>query len=762
MNPKNALKRQKLDTVVIRASNFVDLGSYQAAADLIEPYLQLYPNDFNILFLMGSSFLGLKSSQKALIYLLRAEKINPNNKRLLNNIGGAYNSLGDKNTAIIYYNKAIALDPKFTQAQFNLGNVYMSQMDWLNAIQCYANAIQYKHDYADAYGNLSLCLINLKKYNEAIDVCDVFIKQNKFSPKVVVNKCRAIFDKGFKANAIQSIEDYIQLNPGSYELHTVAADMYVATKNYNRAVEHFNKSIEINPLEYANFNNLGILYMEAGQHDLAINTYKKSIELNPQSPIPHQNIANIYNQRKEYQESLKFLTSAARLDPKASYIQGMIVNSMIHICDWEGIKELIEKIQKNIGSNNKISNPFVPIAYLSEQSQLTKIAKDWIDFKCPKSDFFSPFENRIKNQKIKIGYYSADFHAHATALLMAGFFEHHNRSKFEVYAFSFGPDGHDDLSKRIRSSFDHFVDVRQLSDRAIAAYSRELNIDIAIDLKGFTQDSRTGIFAERAAPIQINYLGFPGSMGAPYIDYIIADDYVIPANLECNYTERVLRMPNCYQPNDRLREVDGNQQTRDMHQLPENAIVLCSFNNNYKITPEIFSVWMRVLNKHPQAVLWLLKDNAAAEQNLKNEAELRGVDPSRLIFAARVKTPQHLARQKCADLFLDTYPCNAHTTASDALWVGLPLVTCSGNSFASRVAGSLLKTVGLESLITQSVEEYESKILELLTNPEQLTKIRKTLEATKLFTPLFDTEGYTRDFEDLILSIHKKTPTSSH
>jgi predicted O-linked N-acetylglucosamine transferase (SPINDLY family) len=751
-----------IHTKVEIINKLIHLEEYEKAIDLITPILTRNPDNFDFLFLIGSGYMGLKKYNEGMKYLMKAYSRDPHHSRLINNIASAHNNLGDKESAIKFYQEAIKIDPHFSQAHFNLGNVYMSKMDLFNAIQHYTNAIQYNHNYADAYGNLSLCLINLKKYNEAIDVCDVFLKQHQFNPKVVVNKCRAIFDKGLKANAIQSIEDYIQINPGSYELHTVAADMYVATKNYNRAVEHFNKSIEINPSEYANFNNLGILYMETRQHDLAIITYKKSIELNPQSPIPHQNIANIYNQRKEYQESLKFLTSAARLDPEASYIHGMIANSMIHICDWNNIEELIVKIQKNINSNNKISNPFAPIAYLGEQSQLTQIAKDWVEFKCPRSDFLPPFDKPLNNFKIRIGYYSADFHAHATALLMAGFFEHHDRTKFEVYAFSFGPDGHDDLSKRIRSSFDRFIDVRQLSDRAIAAYSRELNIDIAIDLKGFTQDSRTGIFAERAAPVQINYLGFPGSMGAPYIDYIIADDYVIPANLECNYTERVLRMPNCYQPNDRLREVDSSQQTRDMHQLPENAIVLCSFNNNYKITPEIFSVWMRVLNKHPQAVLWLLKDNAAAEQNLKNEAELRGVDPSRLIFAARVKTPQHLARQKCADLFLDTYPCNAHTTASDALWVGLPLVTCSGNSFASRVAGSLLKTVGLESLITQSVEEYESKIMELLNNPEQLINIRKMLESTKLVTPLFDTAGYTRDFEDLMLSIHKKTPISSH
>jgi predicted O-linked N-acetylglucosamine transferase (SPINDLY family) len=762
MNAKKSPKRQILDTLVKQGSELISLGHYQLAADLLEKELPRYPKNFDFLFLIGSCHLGLKSIEKALKYLSIAEKINPTNVRLLNNIGGAYNNIGDKLSATDYYKKAIVIEPTFTQAHFNLGNIYMSQMDWINAIQCYSNAIQYKNNYADAYGNLSLCLANLKKYNEAVDVCDLFLRQYNFNPKIAVNKCRAMFDKGLKANAIQAIEEYIQTNPSSYELHTVAADMYIAIKNYGKAVEHFNESIKINPSEYANFNNLGILYMETGQYDMAVDAYKKSIKLNPNSPIPHQNIANIYNQRKEYQESLKYLNSAELLDPTASYIHGMIANAKIHICDWRNINTLVEEIQGNINLNNKISNPFVPIAYLSQQSQLTKIAKDWVEFKCPESKFFPPFDKASNNTKIKIAYYSADFHAHATALLMAGFFEHHDRSKFEVYALSFGPDGHDELSKRIRASFDHFIDVRQLSDRAVAAYSRELNIDIAIDLKGFTQDSRTGIFAERVAPIQINFLGFPGSMGASYIDYIIADDYVIPPELECHYSERVLRMPYCYQPNDRLRKVDGSEQTREMHQLPDDALVLCSFNNNYKITPEIFSVWMRVLSKFPKAVLWLLRDNAAAEQNLKNEAVSRGIDPTRLIFATRVKTPQHLARQKCADLFLDTFPCNAHTTASDALWVGLPLVTYSGNSFASRVAGSLLKTIGLESLITQSIEEYESKIFELLSNPSQLTDIRNTLELNKLVTPLFDTAGYTRDFEDLMLSIHKKTPTSSH
>ena len=295
-----------------------------------------------------------------------------------------------------------------------------------------------------------------------------------------------------------------------------------------------------------------------------------------------------------------------------------------------------------------------------------------------------------------------------------------------------------------------------MSDRAIAAYARDLKIDIAIDLKGFTQDSRTGIFAERAAPIQINYLGFPGSMGAPYIDYIVADGYVIPEELSANYAEQVLRLPHCYQPNDNLRVIATTPQSRTKHGLPDEAIVLCSFNNNYKITPKVFDVWMRLLKRFPQAVLWLLKDTPTSEKNLKKEAQERGVDPERLIFAARVKSEEHLARHVCADIFMDTYPCNAHTTASDALYAGLPLVTCSGNSFASRVAGSLLTTIGLPDLITNNLTDYEQKIVELISKPALLADVKNRLQENKKTSPLFDTKRYTKDWENLLQQVYQR------
>lgn len=748
-----------INTLINKATAYVGMGKYIEAVELMTPWLKTHPNDFNALFIIGSAMLGLREPEKSISFLLKAEQIDSKNSRLLNNIASAYNMINDGDKALCYYQKAINLDPKFSQAHYNLGNALMGHNKWLEAIQSFSNAIELKNDYAEAYGNLSLCLSHLKAYNDAINVCDTYLNQFGPNSRIIVNKCHAIYDKGLKASALKELDKYIAESPNSHELHTVKAGMCSALKQYDLAIAHFSRSIEINPKEFANYNNLGNLFMETRQYDAAISAYLKSIELNPKSPIPHQNLAAIYNQKKEYDKSLKYLQEAKFLDPSASYIDGMIIHAKIYTCNWTGLNDDIKALSSLTPARDKLSNPFPPIAYIDDQRLLTKIAGDWVKDKCPKSSFFPSIENDIKdhNQKIRLGYFSADFHSHATALLMAGLFEAHDRSQFELIALSFGPDSDDPLTKRVRTAFDKFVDVRSLSDRAIAAYARELKIDIAIDLKGFTQDSRTGIFAERAAPIQINYLGFPGSMGAPYIDYIVADNYIIPSSHEDLYTEKVLRLPYCYQPNDNKRPISAVTQKRVDHQLPDDAFVLCSFNNNYKITPAVFDIWMRLLMNFPRTVLWLLRDTEVAEKNLRLEAEKRGLSHDRIIFASRVKTEEHLARHVCADLFLDTYPCNAHTTASDALWAGLPLVTCSGSSFASRVAGSLLTTIGMPELITDNLADYEKKISDLISNPDLLVNVKRQLETNKSSSPLFDTQGYTKDWENLLLEVHQRS-----
>jgi predicted O-linked N-acetylglucosamine transferase (SPINDLY family) len=333
---------------------------------------------------------------------------------------------------------------------------------------------------------------------------------------------------------------------------------------------------------------------------------------------------------------------------------------------------------------------------------------------------------------------------------MAGFFEHHDREGFRLYAFSFGPNTADTYRQRIRGCFDAFIDIRELSDSQVKALCTEYQVDIAVDLKGFTQGARPSLFAQRCAPVQINYLGYPGTMGASFYDYIIADEVIIPPEYEKYYSEKVLRLPHCYQPNDRSRQVSDRVFTREELGLPKEGFVYCCFNNNYKILPETFDSWMRILKAVPGSVLWLLEDNAKASENLKKEAQSRGVDPGRLVFAPRMALPEHLARHKLADLFLDTFPYNAHTTASDALWVGLPLLTRMGKSFASRVAASISKAAGLTELTTASIQHYEELAVSLAQSSSLLLQIRHSLETSSRQTLLYDSESFMKNWSRLL------------
>jgi predicted O-linked N-acetylglucosamine transferase (SPINDLY family) len=368
----------------------------------------------------------------------------------------------------------------------------------------------------------------------------------------------------------------------------------------------------------------------------------------------------------------------------------------------------------------------------------------------PQISLFERFKHvpvRIDKQKIVIGYLSADFHNHATSYLIAELLEQHDRNRFEIIAFSYGPNDRSSLRRRMEHAV-RFVDVEKLSTLETVQAIRQLEIDILVDLKGYTKDSRAQIMAHRPAPIQVNYLGYPGSMGAPFMDYVIADAYILPRDQEINFTEKIVYLPDCYQVNDSTRKISSQQLNREEYGLPEQAFVYCSFNANYKISPDIFDVWMRSLRATPSSVLWLLASNKFAPANLCRAAAQRGVDPKRMIFAKPCEHLEHIARHRLADLFLDTFPVNAHTTASDALWAGLPLLTISGQSFISRVAGSLLTTLDLPELITTNLAEYETKALQLQREPARLMQIRAKLEQNRNHASLFNAKRFARKLEN--------------
>jgi predicted O-linked N-acetylglucosamine transferase (SPINDLY family) len=332
-------------------------------------------------------------------------------------------------------------------------------------------------------------------------------------------------------------------------------------------------------------------------------------------------------------------------------------------------------------------------------------------------------------------------------MLSVNMLEYSDKEKFETFAFHYGPNIQDDYRLRIGSAFDHFIDVSDMLDKEIADLALKKEIDIAIEFNGFMKDERIGILAHHPAPIQINYLAYPGTMGANFHDYIVADETLIPEDQKSNYSENIIYLPNCYMPQDRTRQISDKSITRQEYNLPEDSFVFCCFNNSFKITPKEFDIWMRLLSKIDGSVLWLLKANKSSEVNLKTEAKKRGIEPNRLIFADKMPVEEHLARQKLADLFLDTFNFNAHTTASDALWVGLPVLTKIGKGFAARVASSLLTSLEVPELITTSEKEYEALALSLATNPEKLCSIKKKLADKRTSAPLFDTETYTKNLE---------------
>ena len=345
---------------------------------------------------------------------------------------------------------------------------------------------------------------------------------------------------------------------------------------------------------------------------------------------------------------------------------------------------------------------------------------------------------------------------HATGYLLADLIELHDKKQFELIGISFGPNQDDEMRIRLQQSFDQLIDASTMSDIEIAQLSRDLKIDIAVDLKGFTQNCRTGIFAYRAAPIQLSYLGYPGTMSANYIDYLIADKTLIPQEAQQGYSEKIAYLPNSYQANDRKRVISDKQFTKADLGLPEQGFIFCSFNNNYKILPATFEIWMRLLKAVDGSVLWLYEDNAAAANHLRQEAEKRGVHPSRLVFATRMPLAEHLARHQLADLFIDAFPCNAHTTASDALWAGLPVLTLMGNAFASRVAASLLNAIELPELITSTPQAYEALAIEIAKNPAKLAALKQKLASNRLTTPLFDTPQFTKDLERSYVQIYER------
>lgn len=604
--------------------------------------------------------------------------------------------------------------------------------------------------------NYGLALKALGKPREALEAFNKSLAINPREPEGWNNLGAVHNDLGQYREAIASFDKAIALWPGYADAFYNKGRSLRSLGETKAALEVFHHAASIKPGMWEAWLEIGNLSFGHGDMAQTLTAYEHVIRLKPDNSRAWMGKAAILLPLEHFSESLAACQKVLALDPDNASAKAFLFQLRASICDWSDYTEHARNCVSDIGGTKSVVAPFTSLILPASPAQLLSVATNYSKQSCPRDFPILSDGPRPRHRKIRVAYLSNDFRDHATSHLLAGTLEHHDHERFEVIGLSLYPEQQTTTGQRIKTAFDIFQNVFAASDAEIAARIHDLETDIAIDLHGYTHGVRTGIFLRRPAPIQVNYLGYPGTMGAPFMDYIIADKTVIPESDQQFYSEKVVWLPDSYQPNDDKRSVPDLKATRSDFGLPSSGFVFCSFNNAFKITPDVFDVWMRLLHGVEGSVLWLIEVNTTANTNLRKEAEARGIAADRLVFAPRVGSADHLARHKLADLFLDTLYYNAHTTASDALWADLPVITREGQTFASRVASSLLRAVGLPELITTTLEDYEALALKLAREPALLASIKAKLAANRRTAPLFNTARYTRHLEAAYITMYER------
>jgi predicted O-linked N-acetylglucosamine transferase (SPINDLY family) len=647
----------------------------------------------------------------------------------------------------VLYEQVLQSHPENFLAVYLLGIIALQKSDPARADGLLARAAAIDPQSARAHNEYGRAQILLGRPEQALAAFDRAIAINPEHSAAHLNRGDVLNDLKQYEAAVASYDRALELKADSAVAHNSRGNALFALERYEAAAAAYERAIALRADYSDAHNNRGNALYVLGRHDAALESYNKAISLDPGFADWYASRAKMLADLKQYQAAVADFDAAIRLKSEVKTLSGLRLFAKMHICDWSGRDADIALLSEAIDRNEPVINPFILLALSDSAALQQRAAEVWARLLYREDHGLPAPLPRGSREKIRIGYFSADFHNHATMHLVAGVFEAHDRSKFETIALSFGPDSQDEVRKRLVASCDQFIDVRGKSDRDVALLARDLSVDIAVDLKGYTKDCRPGIFAYRAAPLQVSYLGYPGTLGAAYIDYLIADRTLIPEASRRFYSEKIIELPHSYQVNDSKRAIADRVFTREEFGLPQSGFVFCCLNNTYKITPTVFDCWMRILRRVEGSVLWLFEDNPSAAGYLRQEALRRGVQPERLIFAKRMAKAEHVARHRAADLFVDTWPCNAHTTASDSLWAGLPVLTCTGEAFASRVAASLLMAVGLPELIAATPAEYEEMAVALAADGERLADIKRRLIAGRGRAPLFDTQLTTRHLE---------------
>jgi protein O-GlcNAc transferase len=677
---------------------------------------------------------------------------------------------GQMQEASRLYSAIIKAQPKHPDANHNMGVLAVSAGKNELAVQFFRTALevnprtaQFWHSYIDALIKLerlidSKAALDLAKSyganGDGFRQLEQRLNEANKALSIKRDEANAYFNMGITLQKQSKLDDAIEaykkalaINPEYVDAYNNLGNAFNALGKLGKAIMAYKKAISINPDYASAYYNMGDALQEQYKFEEAIKAYKKAISIQPDYVEAYYNMGNILVDQSKLEVAIGAYINALAIRPDYELIRAQKLYQQAKTCNWSSIAEDVNLIPE-LGTLKKHVPPFALLSLEDAPQRHLVRSKIYTKANYPQKALPPKALPSQKPKRIRIGYFSTDFKEHPVAYLIAKVLKKHNRDQFEIFGYSIHGSSSCAMRQRLEKSFDSFTDVQNMSDKDIAFKARRDNIDIAVDLNGYTKDARTGIFAYRAAPIQINYLGYPGSTGSDFMDYIIADQYLIPPENQKYFSERQLFLPNTYMPTDNSRELSKKKITRSDMGLPEDAFVICCFNNNYKISSTEFDIWMRLLNKVENSVLWLRQSNQFSHVNIKNEAQKRNIESSRLIFAEKIPMDEHLARQRLADLFVDTFSFNAHTTAAEALWAGLPVVTKIGQGFSARVAGSLLNAVGLPELVTKTEKAYEALILELIKNPSKLTKIKEKLANNRLTHPLFNTELYTKHLEN--------------
>ena len=714
----------QLQSMLQQAIQAFEGGNLNSADLILKRVLQVDSKNLPALHILGLIKASQGSYREAADFLGRAARIHPNDASIQYNLAKALSDCGLDKESMPHHKKTVQLAPDNPEAWLNYGKTASNLGRHDDALYCYDKALSLNPNYAQAVLNKGATFKELGRYEEAIGLA----------------------------------EQAMALNPNLAEGWVNKGIALKQLKRYDDAIACYDKALSLKPDHHEGWVNKGVALYELKRYEEAIVSYDKALNLKPDYPEAWSNKGLTLHELKRYEEAIVSYDKALSLKSDINWVYGELIHIKMKICQWASLADSLDSLFQKVMANEKVSQPFSLLALSDDPLLHRHAAEIFAQAKYPFNAALGPLLDRPKRDKIRIAYFSPDFREHPVSFLTAELFEVHDRNRFEVYAFSLlrAPAG-DLMSSRIKKAFDRFIDAEDLSDQEVAQVARELEIDIAIDLSGPTHYSRTGLFSYRAAPIQVNWLGYPGTIGADFMDYIVADSTIIPKSHEHFYVEKVVAMPDSYMVDDSSRVASSRVFTKKECGLPEDVFVFCCFNNDYKFNPHVLNSWSIILERVPKSVLWISENNQSFKENLQDQFGLRGIEPQRIVFSKRLELLEdHLARYRLADLFLDTYPYNAHTTAVDSLKAGVPVLTMMGNSFASRVAASLLNAIDVPELITDSQEEYEALAIELARNPQKLASIKQKLADNRLTTPLFDTPIFAKNLEAAYIQMYEQ------